>query len=255
MNRRASTVDLNADVGESAGADEAIFPCISSANIACGGHAGDEATMAEAVRRAVRWGVAIGAHPGYADRANFGRVNLNLTRTEVKRLVREQVGAVQAIAARLDARVAHVKPHGALYNQAAEDSGLARAIAESVAERDPEMVLFGLAGSELLRAGEAAGLRVASEVFADRRYMADGGLVPRSRGAEALVGSDDEAIAQALRMIEEGIVTAVTGEQVAVRADTVCLHGDSPRAAELARKLRAAVEAAGIKVERIVPMR
>lgn len=255
MSAGPRTVDLNADVGEGAGADEAIFPWISSANIACGGHAGDEATIADAVRRAVRWGVAIGAHPGYADRINFGRVNLNLTPTEVKALVREQVGAVREIAARMGARVGHVKPHGALYNQAAEDSGLARAIAECLAEIDPAMVLFGLAGSELLRAGEAAGLRVASEVFADRRYSADGRLVPRSRGADALVASDEEAIAQALGMIKEGIVTAIGGERVAVRADTVCLHGDSVRAAQLARKLRAAVDAAGIKVERIVPMR
>ncbi|HZZ57258.1 MAG TPA: 5-oxoprolinase subunit PxpA [Opitutaceae bacterium] len=248
MNGAERRVDLNADVGEGAGADAAIFPCISSANIACGGHAGDERTMREAVRLALRHGVAVGAHPGYADRAGFGRVERSLSPAEVSRLVREQVGAIQRVAAEAGARVRHVKPHGALYNQAARDYALARAIADAVAESGAALVLFGLAGSELLRAGVDAGLKVASEVFADRRYQADGSLVPRSRGAEALAGSEDEAVAQALMMVREGAVRALTGERIAVRADTICLHGDSPQAANLAARLRREMEDAGVRV-------
>ncbi|HEY3757362.1 MAG TPA: 5-oxoprolinase subunit PxpA [Opitutaceae bacterium] len=241
-------VDLNADVGEGAGADEEIFACITSANLAAGGHAGDEASVREAVRRAKRHGVGVGAHPGYADRKNFGRMEMTLAEVEVKRLMREQVGLVARIAEEEGVRLKHVKPHGALYNQAAKDPALARAIAESVAEVDSRLVLFGLAGSELLRAGASAGLRVASEVFADRRYLPDGQLVPRSRGGEALVDSAEAAAAQALEMVRNGQVVAVNGVRVAVRADTICLHGDSPQAGETARRLRAALEAAGVSV-------
>lgn len=247
------SVDLNADVGEGAGADEEIFACISSANIACGGHAGDERTIREAIRLAARFGVAVGAHPGYADRANFGRVEQRLSHAEVNLLVREQLAAVQHVAGVEGAPVRHVKPHGALYNQAAKDYPLARAIADAVAEVDSKLILLGLAGSELLRAGADAGLRVASEVFADRRYLADGSLAPRSRGAGALIENEDEAIAQALQMVREGTVQAITGELIAVRADSICLHGDSPSAANLARRLRAALDSAGMVVAAVSP--
>ena len=233
-----ATVDLNADVGEGAGQDEAIFPLITSANIACGGHAGDEMTMRAAVDLALRCNVAIGAHPGFEDRADFGRTERGISPAEAQDLIVRQVRALQVVAAARGARVTHVKPHGALYNQAARDPVLADAIAAGIAAVDPALVLFGLAGSVLLAAGAIHGLRVASEVFADRRYQANGSLVPRSR-PDALIATWTEAAAQVLRMVRAGEVAAVTGEVVSVRADTICLHGDSPHAVSFAQRLRA----------------
>jgi len=233
-----TTVDLNADVGEGAGQDEVIFPLITSANIACGGHAGDETTMRAAVDLALRCNVAMGAHPGFEDRADFGRTERGISPAEARDLIVRQVRALQVVAATRGARVTHVKPHGALYNQAARDPVLADAIAAGVAAVDPALVLFALAGSVLLTAGSVHGLRVASEVFADRRYQANGALVPRSRPG-ALITAEAEAAAQVLRMVRSGEVAAVTGEVVPVRADTICLHGDSPHAVSFAQRLRA----------------
>ena len=232
------TVDLNADVGEGAGQDEAIFPLITSANIACGGHAGDAETMATAVDRAMRWRVAIGAHPGFEDPADFGRTERAISPAEAQDLIVRQVRALQTVAAARGARVTHVKPHGALYNLAARDPVLAGAIASGVAAVDPALVLYGLAGSVMLTAARVVGLRTASEVFADRRYQANGSLVPRSR-PDALITAEDEAVAQVLRMVLAGEVVAVTGEVVPVKADTICLHGDSPHAVTFAQRLRA----------------
>lgn len=235
-------IDLNADVGEGAGQDQRILEFVTSANIACGGHAGDDATMAETVRLCLLKGVRLGAHPGYEDKADFGRTERSLPAAEIKGLVVRQVQRLRAIAARAGTAVRHVKPHGALYNQAAKDPAIATAVAEAVAGVDARLILYGLAGSELVVAGERAGLAVANEVFADRRYLADGTLVPRSRGPEALIADEAEAVAQVLQMVREGTVTAITGEKVPVRAHTVCIHGDSPHGARLSEKLRAALE-------------
>jgi UPF0271 protein len=234
------TVDLNADVGEGGGRDDALFPLITSANIACGGHAGDEDSMAIAVIGAMQNGLAIGAHPGFEDRRDFGRTERAISTADAVDLIVRQVSALQGVAAARGARITHVKPHGALYNLTGRDPVLADAVAAAVVQLDPSLVLYGLAGGALLTAGLARGLRVASEVFADRRYLATGALVPRSR-PDAVIADEAEAVEQTLRMINAGSVQAVTGEIIAVRADTVCLHGDSPHAVEFARRLRSAL--------------
>jgi Uncharacterized proteins, homologs of lactam utilization protein B len=235
-------VDLNCDVGEGVGNDAAIMSWITSANIACGAHAGDAKTMRETAELAREFGVAVGAHPGFADRANFGRTELALSATEIERLVTEQVAGLAEIA-----EVRHVKPHGALYNIAARDAVVAEAVARAVRAIDERLVLFGLAGSELVRAGRACGLRVAEEVFADRRYRADGSLVPRSE-ANAIIEDEGAAVEQVLRMVNDGEVCAVGGGRVKIVADTICLHGDGAHAVEFARRIRTALERAGVTV-------
>lgn len=240
-------IDLNCDLGEGAGHDAELMPLITSANIACGAHAGDEATMRATVALALRHGVAIGAHPGFADRENFGRRELPVAPDDVHRLVREQTQALQAIARECGARVAHVKPHGALYNMAARQAALARAVADAVHECDPRLVLFGLAGSWSLTAGRERGLRVASEVFADRTYQPDGTLTARSR-PNALVTDDGVAVEQVMRMVHAGRVRTVDGREVAIAADTVCLHGDGAQAVQFARRLRTELAQAGVEV-------
>lgn len=237
------TIDLNCDLGEGAGQDAALMPLITSANIACGAHAGDTATMRATVALAQRHGVAIGAHPGFADRENFGRRELPVTPDEVRRLVTEQVETLRALAT-----VTHVKAHGALYNMAARDAALAAAVAEAVHSIDKNLVVFALAGSELVRAGRARGLRVASEVFADRTYQRDGSLTPRSR-SDALIADEAAAVAQVLRLAREGVVRATDGTEVRVVADTVCLHGDGAHAVAFARRLGAELRAAGIALK------
>ncbi len=238
-------MDLNCDVGEGVGNDAAIMPWITSANIACGAHAGDATTMRETVKLAREFGVAVGAHPGFADRANFGRRELEMSAREIERLVTEQVVALAEMA-----ELRHVKPHGALYNIAARDAGVAAAIARAVRAIDERLVLFGLSGSELVRAGRTCGLRVAEEVFADRRYRADGSLVPRGE-ARAVIESEDEAMEQVLRMVNTGEVCAVDGGRVKIVADTICLHGDGARAVVFARRIRTGLERAGIEVAAI----
>jgi UPF0271 protein len=240
-------IDLNCDLGEGDAHDGELMPLITSANIACGAHAGDEATMRATVALAQKHGVAIGAHPGFADREHFGRRELALPALEVRALVHAQVTALRELGP-----VRHVKPHGALYNLAARDAALADAIAVAVAEVDARLVLFGLAGSELLRAGRARGLRVASEVFADRTYQADGSLTPRTR-SDALIHDEAIAVAQVLRMIREGVVRATDGTDVPIRADTVCLHGDGPDPVAFARRLKIGLGAAGIAVKTFLP--
>jgi len=247
-----ASVDLNCDMGESFGPwrmgdDAAVLPHVTSANIACGFHAGDPTTMAHTIREAMRNGVAIGAHPGLPDLVGFGRRNMDVSRDEVYDMVLYQVAAIGGVARAHGATLAHVKPHGALYNMAARSVDLADAIARAVHDYDAGLVLFGLAGSELLRAAEARGLATASEVFADRGYMPDGSLVPRSR-PDAMVTDEAQAIARAVRMAREGRVTAVDGTDVAVRADTICIHGDGPHAVPFARGLRAALEREGVTV-------
>jgi UPF0271 protein len=245
------TIDLNADVGESfgpwpMGADETLVPLVSSVNIACGAHAGDATTILRTAALAVRHGVAIGAHPGYPDLAGFGRRDLDLTPDELRATIVVQVGAVIAGARVAGAPVRHVKPHGAMYNRAARDLAMAETIASAIRDLDPALVLVGLAGSASIDAARAVGLRVAEEGFADRRYEPDGSLRPR-RLAGALLGPADAA-AQAVSIAREGVVTATDGSTVAVRADTICVHGDGPDAVETARAVRAALAGAGIAV-------
>jgi 5-oxoprolinase (ATP-hydrolysing) subunit A len=246
------SVDLNCDLGESfgawtSGADSDVLAHVTSASIACGFHAGDPATMRRTVELALANGVAIGAHPGLPDLAGFGRRVIEVTADEVYDMVVYQVGALAAFATARGARLAHVKPHGALYNMAAKRASLAEAIARAVRDVDGTLLLFGLAGSALITAARAAGLIAVEEVFADRRYAADGTLLPRSeRGA--VIEDTTAAVWQAVRMARDGKVTAIDGTEVAVRADTICIHGDTPGAAAHARALRAALGDAGIDV-------
>ncbi|HXA79687.1 MAG TPA: 5-oxoprolinase subunit PxpA, partial [Opitutaceae bacterium] len=216
MNR----IDLNCDLGEGAGNDAGLMPLVTSANIACGGHAGNEATMRATVALAQKHGVAIGAHPGFPDREHFGRRELEMSPEEIWATVMIQIMALRAIAP-----LRHVKPHGALYNLAARDATVAGVIVDAVLAVDKELILFALAGSELVKAGRARGLRVAEEVFADRTYQADGSLTPRSR-PEAMLTNEDAVVAQVMRMIGEGKVRATDGVDVSVKADTICIHGD-----------------------------
>lgn len=239
-------IDFNCDLGE--GCDDAgTVPWISSASLACGVHAGGPETMREAVALCLRHGVAIGAHPSLADREGFGRRPLATTPDQVYALTLYQAGALEAFARAAGGRLHHLKPHGALYNLAATDAAIAEAIARAVRDFDHRLILYGLANSALTRAGENAGLRVAHEVFAERRYRADGTLVPRGE-PDAVIGGLDEALAQVRTMLREGVVIARGGERVPIRADTVCLHGDRPDAAEFARALRQALETEGVTV-------
>lgn len=249
---QASTVDLNADAGESFGRyvlgnDAALIPFLTSVNIACGFHAGDPGIMRHTVALAHQHGVAVGAHPGFPDLAGFGRREMSLSPREVEDLVVYQIGALAGVAAAQGVPLRHVKPHGALYNMAARDTALADAIARAVAAVDGTLVLVGLSGSSLIHAGTRAGVRTASEVFADRSYESDGRLVPRSRTGSVL--HDAEAIAaRAVQMVRERMVTATDGTSVALQPDTICIHGDTPGAAALARRIRAALEGAGVMV-------
>ncbi|KUP24629.1 5-oxoprolinase subunit PxpA [Paenibacillus sp. DMB5] len=249
------SVDLNCDMGESFGAyrlgqDEDILPYITSANIACGFHAGDPGTMSRTVQLALKHEVAIGAHPGLQDLAGFGRREIKLSPREAYELTVYQVGALWGFVRAEGGVLRHVKPHGALYNMAAASAALAEAIAVAVYRIEPELILFGLAGSELIRAGNRAGLRTASEVFADRTYQSDGTLTPRSR-PDALVTDEQQALHQVLSMVQEGKVRSTDGRDVAITAETICLHGDGHHAVEFASAIRGSLESAGIAVQRI----
>jgi UPF0271 protein len=240
-------VDLNADLGEGAGHDAGLFELISSANIATGFHAGDSDTMHAAVSAAKKHGVAVGAHPSFFDRENFGRKELKVPNEEVFDAVAYQLGIFQAIASAVGVRPNHVKPHGALYNMAVRDEKLADAIARAIESVDPKLILFAPDNSELSRAGEAHGLQIAREVFADRNYLNDGWLVPRTR-PDALLRDPKEAAQRVLRMLLEGKVCSVEGHDVDVRAETVCIHGDTPGAVEFARELRTRLEHEGVRI-------
>jgi UPF0271 protein len=239
-------IDINADVGEGM-ADEEIFPYVTSANVACGFHAGDPSTMDQTVELALARGVHVGAHPGHADRANFGRVAVELPAEAIERLVLYQVAALDGFVRSRGARLSHVKPHGALYHQGSEFPDLARAIAEGVRRFDPSLVLVGAAGSLLLEAGLEAGLPVAGEGFADRRYRPDGTLVSR-RDPGALLTDPEEAAEQAVHLARDGWAIASDGSRVAVRPETICLHGDTPGAPAIARRVRERLAAEGIAV-------
>jgi UPF0271 protein len=240
-------IDLNADVGESIGDDQGVIPVVSSANIACGFHAGTPAIMRTTVQLSKRHGVAVGAHPSFRDPEGFGRREMHVDAADLEALVEYQIRALAEIASTDGVRLSHVKPHGALYNMAARDVGVADAIARAVRGVDPSLVLFGLSGSELIAAGRRAGLRVASEVFADRGYNPDGSL--SQRGTPGAVLSDvSEVVRRAVRMATDQEVATVDGATIRVAADTICIHGDTPGAAALARAVRSALAAAGIEV-------
>jgi UPF0271 protein len=245
-------IDLNCDVGESFGAyrlgnDERLMPLITSANIACGYHAGDPLVMDRTVCLAARHGVSTGAHPGFPDRVGFGRRAMQLTPGEIENDVLYQVGALAAFARSVGAELAHVKPHGALYNMAAKDAQVARAVVRGVARVDQNLILVGLAGSALVEAAREAGLRAACEGFADRAYEADGSL--RSRKLEGAVIHDPQAAAErAVRIARDGVVIAYTGEEIALQVDTICVHGDTSGAVEIVTAIRRRLEEAGVEI-------
>jgi 5-oxoprolinase (ATP-hydrolysing) subunit A len=248
-------VDLNADVGESYGAyvigdDEALLASLTSASIAAGFHAGDPRILRRTIRLAHRHGVSVGAHPGFPDLSGFGRREMRLSPDEAEDLVLYQIAAVAGVAKSEDVRLRHVKPHGALYNMAAVDAALAAAIARAIRAFDPSLILYALPGSALLEAGRAGGLRVAAEGFADRAYQRDGTLAPRSTPG-AVISEPSAVVSRAIRMLGEGVVTAIDGTDVQVAVDTLCVHGDTPGAGHLAARLRSGLEAAGITVAAI----
>ena len=252
----AATVDLNADAGESFGSyvlgqDASLIPLVTSVSVACGFHAGDPGVMRDTVRLAREHGVAVGAHPGFPDLMGFGRREMRLSAQEVEDLVVYQIGALAGVAAAQGVALQHVKPHGALYNMAASDPDLAAAVARAVAAVDATLLLVGLSGSALVDAGRRAGLRTASEVFADRSYEPDGTLTPRLR-AGAVLHDEARVAARALSMVRDRSVAASDGSRVALQVDTICLHGDTRGAANLARRVRAALEEGGVLVQ---PMR
>ncbi|WP_085524292.1 5-oxoprolinase subunit PxpA [Tuberibacillus sp. Marseille-P3662] len=249
------TVDLNCDMGESfgvykKGTDEAILDFVTSANIACGFHAGDTATMRQTVQMALEKNVGIGAHPGLQDLVGFGRRNIDISPQDAYNLVVYQIGALNAFVTSEGGELQHVKPHGALFNMAAKSTSLSEAIAEAIYKVNPELILFGLAGSELVKAGKKIGLRSASEVFSDRTYQADGSLTSRQE-SDALITDSEVAINQVIRMAKESLVTSVQGSDVLIQADTVCIHGDGASALDFAKYIRQALEKADIAVTKI----
>lgn len=246
-------IDLNCDMGESfgrykLGLDEEVIRFISSANVACGMHAGDPEVMRATVGLAKAAGVSVGAHPGFADLQGFGRRNMAVQPAEAYALVLYQLGALTGFCRAAGVRLAHVKPHGALYNMAVKDLALAEAICRAVRDFDPELVLLAPAGSQMDRAAAALGLRFAGEVFADRAYQADGSLVPRSQPG-AVIEDEELAVRRVVRMVCEGKVEAIDGQDIAVQADSVCVHGDGAKALAFVKRIRAALLGAGVEIK------
>ena len=241
------TIDLNSDLGEGAGFDAEILDLVSSANISCGFHAGDPASVLRSIRDANDRNVSVGAHPSFLDRENFGRRELGLSPAEVFAQVTYQLGAIGALATAASARVNHVKPHGALYNMAARDAELANAIIEAIVLIDPYLILFAPPGSLLEQSAVAAEVRVIREVFADRNYLRDGSLVPRTR-PDALLTDPEQAAQRVLTMLRDGYVTSVEGARVEVQPETVCVHGDTPGAVDFVRNLRVELELNGVTI-------
>jgi 5-oxoprolinase (ATP-hydrolysing) subunit A len=227
------TIDLNCDMGEGMLTDAAIIPFISSANIACGYHAGDEATIRATIALCQRHNVAIGAHPGFDDKASVGRLPVHLSSADLYRLVWEQLEIMNKICTEMEATLHHVKPHGALYNMTAVDAAMSRTLAQAVFDFNPQLVYYGLSGSVMIREAEAMGLKTANEVFADRTYQDDGTLTPRSQ-SNALIDVEEVALKQVLQILNEKSVTATNGRVIPLRANTICLHGDGPHALILA---------------------
>ncbi len=248
-----SCVDLNCDLGESFGAytiglDSEVIPHVSSVNIACGYHAGDPLVMEKTVALAKEYGTAVGAHPGFPDLMGFGRRPMTVTPAEAGAYVKYQLGALLAFVKSQGLKLQHVKPHGALYNMAAKEEALARGIAEAVASVDSSIYLMGLAGSVMLTEAEKAGLPVISEVFADRAYNDDGSLVNRKLPG-AVIHDPEEAAARAVKMAKENKVISINGKEIAIKADSICVHGDNAKAIELVCKIRSSLEAEGLTVK------
>lgn len=242
------SIDLNCDLGESFGTykigmDEQVIPYITSANIACGFHAGDPTVMAKTVAMCKKYGVHVGAHPGYPDLQGFGRREMSISPEEVKNDIMYQVGALKAFCDGQGVPLCHVKPHGALYNKAGKDYGLALAICQGIQAIDPKLKIMALSGSCMIQAAEDLSLPYMSEVFADRGYEADGSLVKRGQPG-ALIEDEGEALARVIRMAKEGRVRAVTGKDIPIRADSVCVHGDGPKALAFVRRIRQALSQA-----------
>lgn len=252
MTSEFRTIDLNSDLGEGfgpfqVGADTALFPLTSSANVACGYHGGDALMMERTVARAVEAGVGIGAHPGFPDKVGFGRRPMQCTPAEIRADVIYQIGALGGFCAAAGVRLQHVKAHGALYNLAVHDSDVATAIAEGVAMIDADLLFFAIPGSELAVAGERAGLTVIREAFADRAYLADGSLVPRSRPG-AVIEDHDLVAERMVRLVREGVVETIDGETIAMEADTICIHSDTPTAVALAEAITKRFAKEGITI-------
>lgn len=235
-------IDLNCDLGESfgnykIGMDEEVIPLISSANVACGYHASDPTVMQQTIAMAKKFGTAVGAHPGFPDLMGFGRRNLSVSPAEAKAYTLYQLGALDAFCRTQGVKLQHVKPHGALYNMAAKDYELARGICEAIYEFDKDLIVLALSGGQLIRAGQDIGLRTALEFFSDRAYEEDGTLVNR-RKEGAVITDENEALARVVRMIKENKLTAITGKDISIKADSVCVHGDGVKALEFVKKIR-----------------
>jgi len=248
--QKMKCIDLNCDLGEGCGNDAELMPLISSANIACGYHAGNIDTMKRTVDLAIEHGVAIGAHPGYPDRENFGRTSMNLSAEDTRDIIADQIRKLTDITNTAGALVSHVKLHGALYNQSAKDAELAAVIAKTVHGIDPELVLFGLSGSHSIREAKKVGLRTASEVFADRTYQPDGSLTPRSQN-NALITDENSAVEQVLDMVKYGRVRSTDAIMISIEAESVCIHGDGKRAVEFASLIRRRLDESGILIKAI----
>ena len=251
----AFKVDLNCDVGESfgnykIGADDKIIPFISSANVACGFHAGDPVVMKKTIETAKKNNIGIGAHPGFLDLMGFGRREMKISLDEAKAYVLYQLGALGAFCKSEGVKLQHVKPHGALYNMAAKGYNLSKAICEAIADFDSSLIILGLSGSETLRAAKDLGLKYASEVFADRAYEEDGSLVARSKEG-AMIHDENEAIERVIKMIKEQKVTSITGKEIPIKADSICVHGDGEKALLFVRRIREKLESEGIIVQKL----
>lgn len=244
-------IDLNCDMGEGISNDELIIPFISSVNIACGYHAGDEKTIWKTIELAVKNDVAIGAHVSFLDRNNFGRSEMSLPSHEIYELVEQQLIVIKEIADSFDIRINHVKPHGALYNMSVRDTVVAKAIAEAIKDFDSNLILFGLSGSYSISKAKSTGLKTASEAFADRTYEDDGSLMPRSQ-PNALIEDAGKAIQQVLQMIKEGTVTTVSEKQIPIVAETICIHGDGKNAVEFAKHISEAIKKEGIRISPLI---
>ena len=245
------TVDLNADMGEGMATDHLLMPWISSANIACGGHAGDRESMLRTVELARRHGVAIGAHPSYPDRKNFGRADIlgsTITMKDIRSIIMEQVQSLAEICREMAVTLRHVKPHGALYNRAARDAELSAIITEAVRDCDTSLIIYGLSGSLMSKVVTSAGLNFVHEVFADRTYQSDGSLTPRSHPA-ALITDQHQSLQQVLLMLKEGRVRTINGTEIPIQAESICIHGDGPHAAGFAQIIRQTLESADIQIK------
>lgn len=241
-------IDLNCDMGEGIGNDAAIMPFISSANIACGYHSGNEDTMKETIELAIQHDVHVGAHPSFSDRENFGRQKMNLSLQEIHDLILVQIELLNKIAQSSGTTLHHVKPHGALYNQSAEDPSIAKTIAAAIKEFDSKLILFGLSGSNSIYEAKKIGLKTASEVFADRTYQNDGTLTNRSQ-PNALIENANQAVSQALQMIKKRTVTTINGKTIPIDAETICIHGDGKHAIAFSKSIHNAIIKEEIKIQ------